>query len=70
MIAYSAARRWEITATLLDSRESSSMARVLRKNQSQQLAEQLRQHSEEARLPDGELFMTEAETAMLNALVR
>lgn len=46
------------------------MARVLRKNQSQQLAEQLRQHSEEARLPDGELFMTEAETAMLNALVR
>jgi GntR family transcriptional regulator, transcriptional repressor for pyruvate dehydrogenase complex len=39
------------------------MARVPRKNQSQQLAEQLRLHIEEARLPDGELFMTEAEVA-------
>jgi GntR family transcriptional repressor for pyruvate dehydrogenase complex len=39
------------------------MARALRKNQSQQLAERLRQYIEEARLPDGELFMTEAEVA-------
>ena len=39
------------------------MARLLRKNQSQQLADRLRQHIENARLPDGELFMTEADVA-------
>jgi len=39
------------------------MARELRKNLSQQLAERLRRHIEKARLPDGELFMTEGEVA-------
>ncbi|MBS0210112.1 MAG: FadR family transcriptional regulator [Planctomycetes bacterium] len=39
------------------------MADESRKNLSQQLAERLRQHIEKARLPDGELFMTEAEVA-------
>jgi GntR family transcriptional repressor for pyruvate dehydrogenase complex len=34
-----------------------------RKNLSQQLAERIRRHIEKARLPDGELFMTEAEVA-------
>lgn len=39
------------------------MAAESRKNLSQQLAERLRQQIERSRLPDGELFMTEAEVA-------
>jgi GntR family transcriptional regulator, transcriptional repressor for pyruvate dehydrogenase complex len=39
------------------------MADKPRKNLSQQLAERIRQHVEQARLPDGALFMTEAEVA-------
>ena len=39
------------------------MTREPRKNLSQQLAERLRRHIEKARLPDGELFMTEGEVA-------
>jgi len=34
-----------------------------RKSRSQQLAERIQQDIEKARLPDGELFMTEAEVA-------
>jgi DNA-binding FadR family transcriptional regulator len=39
------------------------MMKEPRKNLSQQLAERIRQHIEQARLPDGQLFMTEAEVA-------
>lgn len=39
------------------------MPEELRMNLSQQLAERIRQYIEEAKLPDGELFMTEAEVA-------
>lgn len=39
------------------------MPEALQKNQSQQLAERIRQHIEQSRLPDGELYMTEAEVA-------
>ncbi len=39
------------------------MPEELRKNLSQQLADRIRLFIEEARLPDGELFMTEAEVA-------
>ena len=39
------------------------MADESRKNLSQQLAERIRRHIEQARLPDGTLFMTEADVA-------
>ena len=39
------------------------MATTPRKNLSQRLAEQLQQHIQQERLPDGQLFMTEAEVA-------
>ena len=39
------------------------MPLALRKYQSQLVAERIRQHIEQSRLPDGELYMTEAEVA-------